>query len=108
MTRQSRNLLATILSTSALVMVSAPSFALDLPPALKYDMGPFGNWTVSGGVEAALSGWNNSIPRSGDRAPGVGNDTSGDIDLTNAIFILNSKGNMFGDFPLQFHAWIGE
>jgi hypothetical protein len=99
-------------------MLSQPSLALDLPTPFKYDMGPFGSWTVNGGVEAAASGWNNAVPRdaangcsagSNCMVPGVGGGTTGDLDLTNAIAIINSHGNMFGDsLPLQFHAWVGE
>ena len=110
MTRQSRNLLATILSTSALMLAgTGPSFALDLPTPLKWDMGPLGNWKVSGGVEAALSGWNNAVPASvatAGAAPGSGGGTTGDIDLTNAIFILSN--DQFGSLPLSFNAWVGE
>jgi len=96
------------LSVVGLFGLGMPSFALDLPTPLKYDMGPLGEWRVNGGVEAALSGWNNAVPAPG--APvGAGGGTTGDIDLTNAIFIINSHGNMFGDsLPLQFHAWVGE
>jgi hypothetical protein len=119
MKRHTRNLLTALVGATALTAyASAPSFALDLPQAYKYDMGPFGSWTLSGGIEATASGWNNAVPRdaagvpggvnSADAAPGVGGGTTGDIDLTNAIFILNSHGNMFGNFPLQFHAWVGE
>ncbi|HYL33516.1 MAG TPA: hypothetical protein VEU53_10275 [Stellaceae bacterium] len=88
---------------------------MDLPTPLKYDMGPLGEWRVNGGIEAALSGWNNAVPKSiagNGAAVGSGGGITGDIDLTNAIFIINSHGNMFGGdedgLPLQFHAWVGE
>ncbi|MDE2228784.1 MAG: hypothetical protein KGL11_07055 [Alphaproteobacteria bacterium] len=112
---QTRNLLSALLGTSALVLLgSAPSFALDLPTPLHYDMGPLGDWTVVGGVDAFAAAWNNS-PASGltggnGGTATLGNGSSkwnGDISLDNAMFIINSKGNMFGDFPLQFHAWVG-
>jgi len=104
------------LSVAGLLGLGTPSFALDLPTPLKYDMGPLGEWDVGGGIEAALSGWNNApatVNGNGNSANatnpvGFGGGTTGDIDLTNAIFFINSKGNMFGNFPLQFHAWIGE
>lgn len=116
MQRHTRTLFTAFLGASALTLcASAPSFALDLPTPLKYDMGPLGEWRVNGGIEAALSGWNNGVQKeaaNGTAAPGVGGGTSGDIDLTNAIFIINSHGNMFGGdedgIPLQFHAWLGE
>ena len=118
MQRHTRTLFTALMGASALTLfASAPSFALDLPTPLKYDMGPLGEWRVNGGIEAALSGWNNA-PRTtnGNGASGSspasavigGSKTTGDIDLTNAIFIINSHGNMFGDVPLQFHAWVGE
>ena len=97
--------------------LSSPSFGLDLPTPLKFDMGPLGEWDVNGGLEADLSGWNNApgttngngFNGGGGGAQLSGGGTTGDVDLTNAIFILNSKGKMFGDFlPLQFHAWVGE
>ena len=118
MQRHTRTLFTAFIGASALTLLAGtPSFALDLPTPLKYDMGPLGEWRVNGGVEAALSGWNNAVPReaaNGTSAPGVGGGTTGDIDLTNAIFIINSHGNMFsgGDedsgLPLQIHAWVGE
>lgn len=112
MKRRTRSVLSVLLGTSCLVMLGATSsYALDIPTPLNYDMGPFGNWTVVGGLEAAGSGWNNAVPRSvgsNGAVPGVGGGTTGDIDLTNAMVILNSKGNMFGSLPLQFHAWVGE
>ncbi len=113
MQRHTRTLFTTLLGAGALTLLgTASSFALDLPTPLKYDMGPLGEWRVNGGVEAALSGWNNAVPKSinGAGSPvGQGGGTTGDIDLTNAIFIINSHGNMFGDsLPLQFHAWVGE
>ena len=113
MQRHTRTLFTAFLGASALTLcASAPSFALDLPTPLKYDMGPLGEWRVNGGIEAALSGWNNSVPVGGSTAAGHGGGVTGDIDLTNAIFIINSHGNMFGGdedgIPLQFHAWLGE
>ena len=118
MQRHTRTLFTALLGAGALTLLgTASSFALDLPTPLKYDMGPLGSWTVSGGVEAALSGWNNAPHTTngnghdGGPASGVigGTSNDGDVDLTNAIFIINSHGNMFGDsFPLQFHAWVGE
>jgi len=109
MKRHGRVLLNTLLGTAALALLSAPAFALDLPQAYKYDMGPLGTWKLSGGIEAALSGWNNapsaSIGANG-AAPGHGGGTTGDIDLTNAIFIL-SNDSFFGT-PLSFNAWVGE
>jgi len=117
MQRQTRNLFTALVGAGALTLLgSVPSFALDLPTPYKQDMGPLGNWTISGGVEAALSGWNNAphttngngvVGGPGSAAVG-GSSIDGDIDLTNAIFIMNSHGNMFGNFPLQFHAWVGE
>ena len=109
MQRYTRNLLTAALGASALTLISAPSFALDLPTPYKWDMGPLGNWKVSGGVEAALSGWNNAVPASvatGTAVPGVGGGTTGDIDLTNAIFILSNDS--FAGLPLSFNAWVGE
>lgn len=118
MQRHTRTLFTAFIGASALTLLAGtPSYALDIPTPLAYDMGPFGTWKVVGGVEAALSGWNNGVQKeaaNGTAAPGVGGGTSGDIDLTNAMFIINSKGNMFsgGDedsgIPLQFHAWVGE
>lgn len=114
MQRNTRNLLAALVSAGALTLcASGPSYALDIPAPLHYDMGPFGDWTVVGGVEAALSGWNNAPHTNGGNTSGSaqfggGSSLAGDIDLTNAMFIINSKGNMFGNFPLQFHAWVGE
>ena len=125
MQRHTRTLFTAFLGASALTLcAAAPSHALDLPTPLKYDMGPLGEWRVNGGIEAALSGWNNAIPTAngnaknggpgGVGAAGTGGGVTGDIDLTNAIFIINSHGNMFsgGDedsgLPLQFHAWVGE
>jgi len=108
MQRHTRTLFTALLGAGALTLLgTASSFALDLPTPLKYDMGPLGSWTVSGGVEAALSGWNNAP--SSTNITNSSTSTTGDIDLTNAIFIINSHGNMFGDsLPLQFHAWVGE
>ena len=118
MQRHTRTLFTAFIGASALTLLAGtPSYALDIPTPLAYDMGPFGTWKVVGGVEAALSGWNNGVQKeaaNGTAKPGVGGGTSGDIDLTNAMFIINSKGNMFsgGDedsgIPLQFHAWVGE
>src|SRR5690348_2351115 len=115
MQRHTRTLFTAFLGASALTLcASAPSFALDLPTPLKYDTGPLGEWRVNGGIEAALSGWNNAVPAGGGTAVGHGGGVTGDIDLTNAIFIINSHGNMFGGadedsgIPLQFHAWLGE
>ena len=113
MQRHTRTLFTALLGASALTLLgTTSSFALDLPTPLKYDMGPLGEWRVNGGVEAALSGWNNAPSASiggNGAASGSGGGTTGDIDLTNAIFIINSHGNMFGDsLPLQFHAWVGE
>ena len=118
MQRHTRTLFTAFIGASALTLLAGtPSFALDIPTPLAYDMGPFGTWKVVGGVEAALSGWNNAVPKSinGAGSPvGQGGGVTGDIDLTNAMFIINSKGNMFsgGDedsgIPLQFHAWVGE
>lgn len=121
MKTHTRTLITGLLGASALALLAGtPSYALDLPTPLKYDMGPLGEWRVNGGIEAALSGWNNAPhTNNGNDAPtntngtgaqlGGGNSITGDIDLTNAIFILNSHGNMFGDsLPLQFHAWVGE
>ena len=108
MQRHTRNLFTGLMGATALTLfASAPSFALDLPAPFHYDMGGLGDWTVSGGVEAALSGWNNAP--SSTNITNSKTDTTGDIDLTNAIFIINSHGNMFGgSLPLQFHAWVGE
>ncbi|HEV2264923.1 MAG TPA: hypothetical protein VGR79_10375 [Stellaceae bacterium] len=118
MQRHTRTLLTALLGASALTMLgTTSSSALDLPTPLKYDMGPLGEWRVNGGIEAALSGWNNKTPTTGGNSSGAagaaGTDggVTGDIDLTNAIFIINSHGNMFGGddgIPLQFHAWLGE
>jgi len=124
MQRHTRTLTAFVGATALTLLAGTPSFALDIPTPLKYDMGPFGTWKVVGGVEAALSGWNNAAhTNNGNDAPndggtgaqlGGGSSIAGDIDLTNAMFIINSKGNMFsgGDedsgLPLQFHAWVGE
>ncbi len=113
MKTQTRNLFTAVLGASALTLLgTTSSFALDLPTPLNYDMGPLGQWKVNGGIEAALSGWNNAVPKSiagNGAAVGQGGSTTGDIDLTNAIFIINSHGNMFGNsLPLQFHAWVGE
>ena len=130
MQRHTRTLFTALLGASALTLyASMPSYALDLPTPLTYDMGPFGTWKVNGGVEAALSGWNNaphtcngnglsgncsSLPgthsKNDPAAPLIGgSSTTGDINLTNAMFIINSHGNMFGDsLPLQFHAWVGQ
>jgi len=109
MKRYSRILATALLSTSCLAIASAPSFALDLPTAYKWDMGPLGTWKLSGGVEAALSGWNNAVPASvatGSAVPGSGGGITGDVDLTNAIFILSNDS--FAGLPLSFNAWIGE
>ena len=108
MQRHTRTLFTALMGASALTLLAgAPSYALDLPTPLKYDMGPLGEWRVNGGVEAALSGWNNAP--SSTNITNSKTSTTGDIDLTNAIFIINSHGNMFGDsLPLQFHAWVGE
>ena len=116
MQRHTRTLFTAFIGASALTLLvgTTPSKALDLPPPFHYDMGPLGDWTVSGGVEAALSGWNNAAHTNGGNIAGASqaggsNSLAGDIDLTNAIFIINSHGNMFGDsLPLQFHAWVGE
>jgi hypothetical protein len=118
MKRHTRNLITGLLGATALTaFASAPSFALDLPAPLQYDMGTLlGKWKIAGGVEAALSGWNNATQRdvagvpggvnNADAAPGVGGGTTGDIDLTNAIFILSNDS--FGKLPLSFNAWVGE
>jgi len=138
MQRHTRTLFTAFIGASALTLLAGtPSYALDIPTPLAYDMGPFGTWKVVGGVEAALSGWNNAphtcngngssgppissascTPHSkndpGSALFGGGSQTTGDIDLTNAMFIINSKGNMFAGadedsgIPLQFHAWVGE
>src|SRR5690348_15542946 len=121
MQRHTRTLFTAFLGASALTLcAAAPSHALDLPTPLKYDMGPLGEWRVNGGIEADLAGWNNSTPTTGGNtaggvgAAGTGGGIRGDVDLTNAIFIINSHGNMFGGadedsgIPLQFHAWVGE
>lgn len=116
MKRHTRILLAALVSTSAVALISAPSFAVDLPAPYTYDMGPFGTWKLNGGIEADLSGWNSAVPRdaagvpggvnNADAAPGHGGGTTGDIDLTNAMFILNSTNFSFA--PLSFNAWVGE
>ena len=132
MQRHTRTLFTAAIGATALTLLAGtPSYALDIPTPLAYDMGPFGTWKVNGGIEAALSGWNNaphtcngngnstgacvSDPhKPGGAQFGGGNQTTGDIDLTNAIFIINSKGNMFAGadedsgIPLQIHAWVGE
>ena len=135
MQRYTRTLFTAFIGASALTLLAGtPSYALDIPTPLSYDMGPFGTWKVGGGVEAALSGWNNaphtcngnglsgncsSLPgspkiiKNNPAAPiAGGSSTTGDINLTNAMFIINSKGNMFGGdddgIPLQIHAWVGQ
>lgn len=117
MQRHTRTLFTAFIGASALTLLAGtPSYALDIPTPLKYDMGPLGEWRVGGGIEAALSGWNNAAHTNGGNSAGgaqLGGSSSvtGDIDLTNAIFIINSHGNMFGGddgLPLQFHAWVGE
>ncbi|MDE2165961.1 MAG: hypothetical protein KGJ66_06455 [Alphaproteobacteria bacterium] len=128
MQRNTRNLLTTLVGAGALVLAaSAPSFALDLPQKYKMDMGPLGTWSIVGGLEAELAGWNNaphtcngnglsgncsSLPgthsKNDPAAPlaGGGSSTTGDLNLTNAIFII-SNDSLFG-LPLSFDAWIGE
>lgn len=123
MQRHTRTLFTAFIGASALTLLAGtPSYAIDLPTPLSYDMGPFGTWKVNGGIEAALSGWNNAAHTNNGNSTftsvgaqvGGSSSIDGDIDLTNAIFIINSKGNMFsgGDedsgIPLQFHAWVGE
>jgi hypothetical protein len=112
MNRKLGHLLAGTTGVLAYAVLSSPALALDLPTPLDYDMGPLGDWKVNGGIEADVAGWNNAVPASvgaNGSAIGSGGGTTGDVDLTNAIIIINSKGNMFGDsLPLQFHAWVGE
>lgn len=131
MKSQTRNLLTALVGAGALTVLGVtPSFALDIPAPIKYDMGPFGVWNVVGGVEADIAGWNNAphtcngngnsagcdsiagqVPDKHDAAVPLfgGTSTTGDVNLSNAMFIINSKGNMFGDTTnLQFHAWVGE
>src|SRR5579883_115889 len=61
MQRHTRTLFTAAIGATALTLLAgAPSYALDIPTPLSYDMGPFGTWKVVGGVEAALSGWNNA------------------------------------------------
>jgi len=111
MKRYTRTLATALLSTSCLAMASAPSFALDLPQAQKYEMGPLGDWYLSGGVSGNIAGWNHNSPFSlgaGGAVPQPGaGSLNGDVSIDNAMFILNSKGNMFGSVPLQMHAWVG-
>ena len=108
MQRHTRNLLTALVGATALTAYASPtSFALDLPAPYTYDMGSWlGTWKLSGGIEADLAGWNNGVPVGGSAVPGVGGGTQGDVDLTNAIFILSN--NSFGKLPLSFNAWIGE
>lgn len=113
MQRHTRTLFTAFVGATALTLLAgAPSYALDIPTPLKYDMGPFGEWRVGGGIEADVAGWNNAP--SSTNITNSKTSTTGDVDLTNAIFIINSHGNMFSGadedsgIPLQFHAWVGE
>jgi len=115
MKRYTRTLATALLSTACLTLAGAPSFALDLPQAQKYEMGPLGDWYLSGGVSGNIAGWNHNSPCAGApgsqcagsvATPGAGS-LNGDVSINNAIAILNSKGNMFGSVPLQMHAWVG-
>lgn len=112
MNNQTRTALNAMLGASALALLGGTSaFALDLPTAQKYEMGPLGDWYLSGGVDGFAAGWNHNTPFSLSAGgsvpqPGAGS-LNGDISIDNAMFILNSKGNMFGSVPLQFHTWVG-
>lgn len=110
MKRYTRGFATALLSTTCLALSYGPSFALDIPPAIKYDMGPLGEWDLSGGFSGTIAGWNNNSPGlagGGSAASPGAASLNGDVSITNAMFILNSKGNMFGSVPLQFHAWLG-
>src|SRR5690348_9427482 len=94
MQRHTRTLFTAFVGATALTLLAgAPSYALDIPTPLKYDMGPFGEWRVGGGIEADVAGWNNAP--SSTNITNSKTSTTGDVDLTNAIFIINSHGNMF-------------
>jgi len=95
-----RGLLTVCAGALGLLGFSANSFALGLPDPLHYDMGPLGNWDITGGISAFGALWNNNIPSTID-----GNEKetwSGDVSIDNAIFIFNKT-----DGQLQFTVWAG-
>ncbi len=107
MKRHVRSLLTVCASAIGLLGLGEPSFAMGLPDPLHYDMGPLGNWDLTGGISAFGALWNNDIPRAGNSgAPNNSVQTSdnwnGDVSIDNAIFILNKT-----DGQLQFTVWAG-
>jgi hypothetical protein len=107
MTRHTRNLLSVFVGASGMMLLASTSaYALGMPDPLQYDMGVLGNWKVKGEIDTNISGWTNN---SGLNAPvpGESSTTSGDIQVSNALFIF-SGSNMFGWDQLGFDAWVGE
>ena len=102
MNRKLSRLLASAAGLLVPALLSSPSFALDLPTPLSYDMGPFGELDChrrhrSGplGLEQRPSATATAMAlRHGGwrRLRLAGGGTTGDIDLTNAMFIINSQG----------------
>jgi hypothetical protein len=111
MTRQTRNLISVFVGASGMMLLASTSaYALGMPDPLQYDMGVLGNWKVKGEVSANISGWTNTTGNSSAEAPPAADGsgtTSGDIQVSNALFIF-SGSNMFGWDQLGFDAWVGE
>ena len=95
-----RGLLTALIGTAVPIMLSSPSLALGLPDPLNYDMGPLGNWALSGGISGFGAAWNNNIPNT--PGPTEHGGTSGDFSIDNAIGIINKT-----DGQLQFTIWAG-
>ena len=98
MNSQTRRMLTVCLGALGLLGGSGTSFGMGLPDPLHYDMGPLGNWDLTGGISAFGALWNNDIPRTVSSS----DNWNGDVSIDNAIFILNKT-----DGQLQFTVWAG-
>src|SRR5579862_4386554 len=93
-----RGVLTACLSAAGLVGLTGSGFAMGLPDPLHYDMGFFGNWDLTGGIDGFGALWNNDIPRTVQSS----DQWNGDVSIDNALFILNKT-----DGQLQFTVWAG-
>ncbi|HUC61657.1 MAG TPA: hypothetical protein VMF53_06855 [Alphaproteobacteria bacterium] len=85
-----------------IVGFSTSGHALGLPDPFNYDMGPLGNWALSGGVSGIASIWNNDATNSNAAIPHTNSSTQADITADNAMVIINKT-----DGQLQFTTWLG-